>query len=353
MKTRWILCLITAAVGFAIASGGTPAAAQTDRALQQKQMQEDVDTTKFKKTPPYRIGVSAGYLSNSWVVFCLQHIRYEASRHPEITDVIVTDAAFNPAKQVADIEDLISKNVSLILYWPVDEKAIGPALEKAAARGIAAINTGGGFTYSPGTTSNAFIDQWALGEQVAKHLAADMKDKGKIFAMLPIAGTTAAVDQLAALKDVLKGHPQIELLTAEHGDWNRAKAKQITENLLQRYPRIDGVFSPAGQMSIGVAEAFDEAGRLNEVTMSPGDEYNGWLKWVAKHRQGGAVTFPTRAGQVATQVGMQILAGQPVKRGNLVPSEYIAPAEVDRYVEPNAPDDWWASTLPSEWKPKK
>ena len=37
------------------------------------------------------------------------------------------------------------------------------------------------------------------------------------------------------------------------------KAKQITENLLQRFPQIDGVFSPAGQMSIGVAEAFDEA----------------------------------------------------------------------------------------------
>jgi ribose transport system substrate-binding protein len=41
-------------------------------------------------------------------VFCLQHIRYEASLHPEITDIIVTDAAFNPTKQVADIEDLIS-----------------------------------------------------------------------------------------------------------------------------------------------------------------------------------------------------------------------------------------------------
>jgi ABC-type sugar transport system substrate-binding protein len=187
---------------------------------------------------------------------------------------------------------------------------------------------------------------------VAKHLAEDLKGKGKIFAMLPIAGTTAAVDQLAALKDALKSYPQIELLTAEHGDWNRAKAKQITENLLQRYPRIDGVFSPAGQMSIGVAEAFEEAGRLGEVTMSPGDEYNGWLKWVAKHHQGGAVTFPTRAGQVGLQVGLEALAGHTVKRGNVVPSEYIAPADVGRYLEANAPDDWWASTLATEWKPK-
>jgi ribose transport system substrate-binding protein len=343
--------LIGSTTAAALTAYAASAWTQTDRAQQRRQMDETVDTSKFKKPGPYNVGVSAGYLSNSWVVFCLQHIRYEASLHKAVENVVVTDAAFNPAKQVADIEDLISKNVSVILYWPVDEKAIQPALEKAVQRGIATINTGGGFTYSPGTVSNAFIDQYTLGEMVAKHLAEDMGGKGRIFAMLPIAGTTAAVDQLAALKDTLKSHPQMELLAAEHGDWNRAKAKQITENLLQRFPRIDGVFSPAGQMSIGVAEAFDEAGRLKQVIMSPGDEYNGWLKWVAKNRQGGAVTFPTRAGQEAMKLGIKVLTGAAVKRGILIPSEYIAAKDVDKYVESNRPDDWWASTLPDQWKP--
>ncbi len=315
-------------------------------------VQETVATARFKKAPPYRVGVAAGYLSNSWVVFCLQHVRYEASRHKEISEVLVTDAGFNPAKQVADIEDLISKNVSVILYWPVDEKAIQGALEKAVARGIPTVNTGGGFTYSPGTVANAFIDQVVLGDMVARQLFKDMGGKGKIIAMLPIAGTTAAVDQLAALKAAMKEFQQIELLSAEYGDWNRAKAKQITENLLQRHPRIDGVFSPAGQMSIGVAEAFEEAGRLKEVVMSPGDEYNGWLKWVAAHKQGGAVTFPTRVGQEAVRLGLRILNGQPVKRGLIVPSEYVPPARNSRYVEASRPDDWWASTLPEEWKPR-
>ena len=343
--------LIGSTAVMAIVTFGGAAFAQSDRAQQKRQVDETVDTSKFKKPGPYNVGVSAGYLSNSWVVFCLQYIRYEASLHKDVQSVLVTDAAFNPAKQIADIEDLISKNVSLILYWPVDETAIQPALDKAVQRGISTINTGGGFTYSPGTVANAFIDQYTLGEMVARQLAQDMGGKGRIFAMLPIAGTTAAVDQLAALEDVLKNHSQMELLAAEHGDWNRAKAKQITENLLQRFPRIDGVFSPAGQMSIGVAEAFDEAGRLKQVMMSPGDEYNGWLKWVAKHRQGGAVTYPTRAGQEAMKLGMKVLQGEPVKRGLLIPSEYIAPKDVDKYVEPDRPDDWWANTLPDQWRP--
>lgn len=328
------------------------ALAQTDRALQKKQMAETVDTKKFKKAGPYTIGVAAGYMSNSWVVFCLQHIRYEASLHKDVKDVIATDAAFNPSKQVSDIEDLIAKNVSMIIYWPVDEKAIQPALEKAVAKGIPTINAGGGFTHSNGTVTNAFIDQWALGEAVARQMVKDLGGKGKIFAMLPIAGTTAAVDQLAALKAVLKDQPNIELLSSEHGDWNRAKAKQITENLLQRHPKIDGVFSPAGQMSMGVAEAFEEAGRIKGLVMSPGDEYNGWMKWVVKNKKGGAVTFPTRAGQEATKLGLKVLRGEPVPRGLVIPSEYIAPADAAKFAELNKPDDWWASKLPETFKPK-
>ena len=104
--------------------------------------------------------------------------------------------------------------------------------------------------------------------------------------------------------------------------------------------------------SIGMAEAFDEAGRLGETIFSPGDEYNGWLKWVAAHNQGGAVTFPTRAGQVAVQIGMDILAGKPVTRGIAVPSEYIAPADIGSLTAADRPDDWWATELPAEFLPQ-
>lgn len=342
--------------GILAAAGAMVSPAQADKAAdaaQAAKAAEMVDTSAFKKSGPYKIGVSAGYLSNSWVVFALQHVRWEASKHAEVTDVIVTDAAFNPAKQISDIEDLLRQNINLLIYWPVDDSAIADVLKRAVDAGVPTVQAGGGFTDNPGTVSNAYISQWQLGEMVARRLMDDLGGKGKIIAMLPIAGTTAAVDQLDSLQAVLKEYPNVELASIEYGDWNRAKAKQITENLLQRFPKIDGVFSPAGQMSIGVAEAFDEAGRLGEVTMSPGDEYNGWLKWVAKHKQGGAVTFPTRAGQVAVQIGLKILNGEPVARGTAVPSEYIAPADIAKHADMKAPDDWWASELPAEFLPKQ
>lgn len=351
MKLTRRLLLGVAALATAALASGPVLADQASDAAQTAKAAETVDTTAFKKEGPIKIGVSAGYLANSWVVFALQHVRWEASKH-DVSDVVVTDAAFNPAKQVSDIEDLLRQDIDLLIYWPVDDASVADVLKRAVDAGVPTVQAGGGFTDAPGVVSNAYISQWQLGEMVARQLITDIGGKGKIVAMLPIAGTTAAVDQLDALQTVLKDHPDVELLSVEYGDWNRAKAKQITENLLQRFPEINGVFSPAGQMSIGMAEAFDEAGRLGDTVFSPGDEYNGWLKWIASHNQGGVVTFPTRAGQVAVQIGMDILAGKPVNRGVAVPSEYIAPADTGALTAADKPDDWWASDLPAEFLPQ-
>src|SRR5687767_6916845 len=57
---------------------------------------QPLDTAKLKKEPPFTIGLSAGYLSNAWINFTAQSVRYEASLHPEIGELKVTDAAWNP-----------------------------------------------------------------------------------------------------------------------------------------------------------------------------------------------------------------------------------------------------------------
>src|SRR5687768_16255639 len=133
------LAATTLAVTLMTAMPEPAGAVDEGRQQQLQQATEVIDTARFAKEPPYTIGLSAGYLNNSSVVIAQQHVLYEAAQHEEFDEVIVTDANFNPAKQVADIEDLISKGDDLILYWPVDEQAIQGALKKAVDQGIPTI----------------------------------------------------------------------------------------------------------------------------------------------------------------------------------------------------------------------
>jgi hypothetical protein len=105
-------------------------------------------------------------------------------------------------------------------------------------------------------------------------------------------------------------------------------------------------------MSAGIVEAFDEAGRIKEVTFSPADEYNGWLKDVAKLSKGGVVTFPTKVGRDAVELALTALEGKAVPKGRLIPSQYIPAADAAKLAQADKSDDSWSNTLPSDWQPK-
>ncbi len=59
----------------------------------------------------------------------------------------------------------------------------------------------------------------------------------------------------------MKEFPQIELLASQPGNYRRLPAVQVFENLMQRFPQIDGVFCANDDMAVGVAEALESAGR--------------------------------------------------------------------------------------------
>ncbi len=307
-----------------------------------------VTTTPFTKSPPWTIGAAFGEEADSWTAFNVAEINYQASKDSRIATMLDSNANFVVTKQVANIQDLITKKVSGIIYLPVDDGALTAVLQQAVAAGIPVVDEGNGFADHAGITANAQIDNYVLGREVAVRLMESLHGKGQIVSIIPIAGTTAATLQHDALQCVLKLYPGITLLDEKNGDWDTAKSKTITEAWLQRFPKIDGVFSPSGLMSHGVVEAFDEVGRLNEVTMSPGDESNGWLKWIATHpaKNTGLILFPPTIGKAAVTIMTNILSGTSVPFGTWEGANYVDPTDAAALANPNKGDDWWPNDLP-------
>jgi hypothetical protein len=48
----------------------------------------------------------------------------------------------------------------------------------------------------------------------------------------------------------------------------------------------------------------------------------------------------------------RILSGEPVTKGIHVPSLWYAPEDALALADANAPDDWWANDLPTEFLPQ-
>src|SRR5262245_4716083 len=95
------------------------------------------DTSKFKKAPPYVIGFANAGLGDSWRVVGLHSLEMAADDHANVVrKFVITDAGDDDAKQVADIQDLASRGVGLLMVSPNPTQALDPAVTQVTERGI-------------------------------------------------------------------------------------------------------------------------------------------------------------------------------------------------------------------------
>jgi ribose transport system substrate-binding protein len=100
---------------------------------------DQTDCSKFKKDPPWTIGVSNYGVQNTWRVQMMAELQSAAKKDSRIKDLIITNADGNVAKQVADIGDLLTKQIDLLLVLPVSSDGIVAAVDEVANAGIPVI----------------------------------------------------------------------------------------------------------------------------------------------------------------------------------------------------------------------
>ena len=306
-----------------------------------------INTGKYKKPAPWTIGFSNASLSNSWRVTFVTHLRYaieQAKKKGLIKAFYETNANDDPVKQIADIEDLMTKGIDLLIVSPATAEALTPIVGKVMDKGIPVI------TVDRNISSDKYVtfvecSSTNMGKLQAEWLAAVLHGKGNIVMLPGLAGATPAEDRLKAAKKVFSKYPEIKILDVQYTSWSPVKGKQIMQTLIQRYPEIDGIWADSGLQGSGAAEAFMDAGlKVPPVT---GEDFNRFLKmWKKNSLTAVAVTYSVRQGYKAVEIAEEILKGKPVPHHVVVPNLVITNENLDKYVRMDLPDDYWAESMP-------
>ena len=222
---------------------------------------EFTDTAQYKKDPPYVIGFSNASVSNIWRVGMQHAIEAAAARHADQIDkLIITDANDDPAKQAADIQDLVEREVDLLIVSPATAEALDPAVTRAMSRGIPVVLVDRRVT-SDNFVSFVTATDWALARFMAQWLAETLNFEGNIVMLPGLAGASPAENRIKAAHEVFDKYPGIKILELQYTDWSPAKGKQVMSALIQKYgDQIDGVWSDHGLQGSGAIEAFVAAG---------------------------------------------------------------------------------------------
>ena len=170
-------------------------------------------------------------------------------------NLVVLDSQNNPAKELANVQDLTVRGTKILLINPTDSDAVGNAVKMANQANIPVIT----------------LDRQATKGEVVSHIASDNVLGGKIAGdyiakKAGIAGTSAARERGEGFQQAVAAH-KFNVLASQPADFDRTKGLNVMQNLLTAHPDVQAVFAQNDEMALGALRALQTAGKSDVMVV--------------------------------------------------------------------------------------
>lgn len=171
--------------------------------------------------------------------------------------LFVLDSQNDSAKEMTNVEDLTVRGVSVILLNPTDSDASANAVRSANRAKIPVITLDRGANGGK-VASHVASDNVAGGKMAGQYIVKQLGGKGEVIQLEGVAGTSASRERGKGFMEAIKGSG-LTLVASQPADFDRTKALNVTENLLEAHPSVKAIFAQNDEMALGAAMAVKAA----------------------------------------------------------------------------------------------
>ena len=169
------------------------------------------------------------------------------------------------SRQIAIVENLITRQVDGIVLAPVDAEALVRVVERAVDRAIpvaifdSAIETERIITF-------VVTDNYRGGVMAAERMGEILGGQGKVGVIGFMPGSASTMKREAGFQETIEEKfPDIEFLGVRFNMADRAKALEEAENLLTAHPDLAGLFADNESSLDGTVQAVKQRGLAGKV----------------------------------------------------------------------------------------
>ena len=225
-------------------------------------------------------------------------------------DLVVLDSMDNPAKELANVQDLTVKGTRLMLINPTDSDAVGNAVLMANKAKIPVV-TLDRVANKGEVVSHVASDNRLGGKMAGDYIAEKVGNDAKVIQLEGIAGTSASRERGEGFKQAVDAH-KLNILASQPADFDRTKGLNVMQNLLTANPSVQAVFAQNDEMALGALRALQTAGRT-DVLVVGFDGTNDGIKAVNRGILGATIAQrPDQIGIIGIQTADKILKGEKV-----------------------------------------
>lgn len=170
------------------------------------------------------------------------------------------------AGQVGIVENTISQKADAIVLAASDTKALVPPVEKAVANNIPVITIDSGID-SDKPASFISTDNKKAAEIGAQVLAEMTGKKGEVAVVNFVPGAATAVMREEGFKNGIKQFPDMEIVSIQYSQSDKARAMDVTNDILTGHPNVVGIFGANNRSALGAAQAVKQKGLAGKVKL--------------------------------------------------------------------------------------
>ncbi len=318
------MMLSTAACGSS-SSGGSSAAASQPAAS------EAGAESEAASGDTYKVGVLMKTMSDTYSNKLGEAIKSYAAETYKDVEILLMDAQADVNKQISQAEDLIAKQVDVVILNPQDAEGSAQVLTLCEEADIPVVEVNTQTTSDNYVSYVGSLDQEA-GEIMGKFVTEQLGGKGNIAILEGNMGQSAQIYRYKGLEETILKEEGITNYATLSADWQRDKAMSTTEDWLGKYPDLNAVLCENDDMAMGALQAAEAAGRTDLIIIGV-DAIPDALDAVKAGRLT-ATVLQDANGQASTalDVAYKVAQGETVEKEYKVPFQLITKDNVDQFI---------------------
>lgn len=210
-----------------------------------------------------RVAVVVSTLNNPWFVVLAETARDRATELGY--DAVIFDSQNDPAKESTHFDNLISSGYGAVLFNCTDAEGSIANVRRAKAAGIPVFCMDREIAANDAATSQILSDNYSGCVALGQYFVEQVGEEGKYVELLGIVADTNTWNRSKGFHSVVDRFPGLKMVAQQSAEFDRTKALEVLEAILQAHPDIDAVFCGNDAMAMGAYQALLAAGKASKV----------------------------------------------------------------------------------------
>jgi ribose transport system substrate-binding protein len=290
---------------------------------------------KPKKESANKIAVVISTLNNPWFVVLAESA---AGRAKELGyEAQIFDSQNDPAKEAEHFDNIVAMGYKAILFNPTDADGSVLNVKRAKAADIPTFCMDREINSRDAATTQLLSDNFTGCVKLGQYFVKQLNKKGNYVEILGLVGDNNTWNRSNGFHSVVDEFPELKMVAQQSADFDRNKAMDVMETIMQANPSIDAVFCGNDAMAMGAYQAVLAAGKADKVKVFGFDGADDAVLGIAEGKIAATVMqFPVLMSRTSADLADEYIKGKrDFNTKTPVEVVLITPENVKNYLPKN------------------